>query len=123
MARKRSCQETIRYLAGCRRRNGADSVTVMRIIIFVNSASRKKAISRFGDPVERLLRLGEPKHVRVVLRHPDLTVPSRVAREGGKREFILTRRGEAGEVAPKPNTGLEPAALNCRKCAAAQAAR
>jgi hypothetical protein len=46
MARKRSSQDTIRYLAHCRRRNGADSATVTRIIIFVNSASRTGSSTR-----------------------------------------------------------------------------
>jgi hypothetical protein len=50
VARKRSSQDTIRCLAPCRQRNGADSVTVMRIIIFVNSVPRKRAISRFVGP-------------------------------------------------------------------------
>ena len=44
---ERSSQETIRCLAPCRQRNGADSVTVTRIIIFVNSVPRTRATSRF----------------------------------------------------------------------------
>ena len=50
VARKRSSQDAIRCLAPCRQGNGADSVTVMRIIIFVNSVPRKRAISRFVGP-------------------------------------------------------------------------